>query len=242
MNATSSSLTSSLPKSSRRKRKSNAGGNGGRKSSESSAVKDEEKEGRYGSRDSLTYPRPRLPGEEKDASGGSEMIEVPDLAGNGTATTAATTTSGAAPAVMDSERQVTFDNRLAHAIWDLATTGANPAVDLLVCLERRQPIGFRYVDITRTVVIHHGSRDTRVPVENVRWLGKKMRQCEVRVLNGEGHGLMASGVVMGSVLMEMAKEWEDWTTVVQKARNTNGLFGGPISTIDSTTVATTTDG
>ena len=121
------------------------------------------------------------------------------------------------------ERQTEYDNRLTFRIWELATTNANPAVDLLVCLERRQTIGFRYVDITRTVVIHHGSRDTRVPVDNIRWLGKTMRRCEVRVLEGEGHGLMASAVVMSNVLTEIAKEWEDWTTVVQGRREVRRL-------------------
>ncbi|PGH31313.1 hypothetical protein GX50_05908 [[Emmonsia] crescens] len=124
----------------------------------------------------------------------------------------------AAAAAIDKERQSDYDNRLTHAIWELATTNANPAVDLLICLERRQTIGFRYVDINRAVVIHHGTRDTRVPVDNVRWLGKTMRRCEVRVLEGEGHGLMASALVMGNVMMEVAKEWEDWTTVVQGRR------------------------
>jgi pimeloyl-ACP methyl ester carboxylesterase len=118
----------------------------------------------------------------------------------------------------DRERQQTYDTRLTHAIWQLATTGANPAVDLLVCLERRHTIGFRYVDITRPVVIHHGSKDTRVPVENVRWLGKTMRRCEVRVLEGEGHGLMASAAVMGGVLMEVSREWEDWSRVTGQAK------------------------
>ena len=113
------------------------------------------------------------------------------------------------------ERPSAYDARLTEAIWDAATTGANPAVDLLVCLERRQPIGFRYVDITRSVVIHHGSNDRRVPVENVKWLGKTMRRCEIRVLEGEGHGLMASAGVMGNVLMEMAQEWADWNRVVK---------------------------
>ena len=119
---------------------------------------------------------------------------------------------------VDDGRQSEYDARLTHAIWNLATTNANPAVDLLVCLERRQDIGFRYVDITKPVVIHHGSRDSRVPVENVKWLGKTMRNCEVRVLEGEGHGLMASAQVMGNVLMEMAKEWEDWNLLVQGKR------------------------
>jgi len=71
------------------------------------------------------------------------------------------------------------------------------------------------VDVTRAVVIHHGAKDTRVPVENVRWLGKMMRRCEVRVLEGEGHGLMASAGVMGGVLTEMAGEWEDWNRVTK---------------------------
>ena len=123
--------------------------------------------------------------------------------------------------IADRERQELYDNRLTHAIWQLATTGANPAVDLLVCLERRHTIGFRYVDITRPVVIHHGSRDTRVPVDNVRWLGKTMRRCEVRVLEGEGHGLMASAQVMGGVLMEISKEWEEWSRVTGATKREN---------------------
>jgi len=115
----------------------------------------------------------------------------------------------------EKERQMSYDERLTHAIWTLSTRNANPAVDLLVCLERNRPVGFRYVDITRAVVIHHGARDTRVPVENVKWLGKAMRRCEVRVLDGEGHGLMASAMVMGGVLDEIAAEWRDWRKVVE---------------------------
>lgn len=128
----------------------------------------------------------------------------------------------------EKERQISYDTRLTYAIWDLATTGANPAVDLLVCLERRHTVGFRYVDITRPVVIHHGSRDNRVPVDNVRWLGKTMRKCEVRVLEGEGHGLMASATVMGNVLMEISKEWEDWIKVTgnQRERGRSFRVGG----------------
>lgn len=114
------------------------------------------------------------------------------------------------------ERQSEYDRRLTQGIWALATTNANPAVDLLVCLERTREIGFRYVDITKSVVIHHGTRDTRVPLDNVKWLGKTMRRCEVRVLEGEGHGLMAVAAVMASVLTEMAQEWEDWNLLIRK--------------------------
>ncbi|KAF2433351.1 alpha/beta-hydrolase [Tothia fuscella] len=117
---------------------------------------------------------------------------------------------------LDEVRRETYDSRLTLAIWDKATTNANPAVDLIICLERHQPIGFMYKDITRAVVIHHGSKDTRVPVENVRWLGSAMRRCEVRVLEGQGHGLMAMPTIMGGVLEEVGREWADWEEAVRR--------------------------
>ncbi len=162
--------------------------------------------------ESTDYPKP-------SGVSGAERTAVTSL----DLTSEAAVLAAAANTLAEKERQMIYDTRLTHAIWELATSGANPAVDLLVCLERRHTIGFRYVDITRAVVIHHGSKDTRVPVENVRWLGKMMRRCEVRVLEGEGHGLMASAGVMGGVLMEIAKEWEDWMRLVdQKAPNSMG--------------------
>ncbi|USP76113.1 uncharacterized protein yc1106_03387 [Curvularia clavata] len=117
--------------------------------------------------------------------------------------------------IAERERQRAFDERLTFAIWDRATAHANPATDLIVCLETKQTIGFRYEDINRPVVIHHGSKDSRVPVDNVRWLGKLMRKCEVRILEGEQHGLMASAQVMGNVLTEIAGDWEDWNNVTR---------------------------
>ncbi|KAI9738991.1 MAG: hypothetical protein M1818_005305 [Claussenomyces sp. TS43310] len=205
MSATSSSITSSLPKSPRRgKRKSNV---------------------------SKDLPAPVssrmtvLPGPDKENQE-PHCSASPKAGDKGPLDSAATNSSdpnheqailaAAAQSLAEKERQMTYDTRLTHAIWDLATSGANPAVDLLVCLERRHTIGFRYVDINRAVVIHHGSKDSRVPVENVKWLGRMMRRCEVRILEGEGHGLMASAGVMGGVLMEIAKEWEDWMRVVNK--------------------------
>ncbi|RAL09298.1 hydrolase, alpha/beta fold family protein [Aspergillus homomorphus CBS 101889] len=210
MSAASASLTSSLPKSPRRAKRKAL-----QKDILSSAVIE------------LSKPQ-QLPGAIHHQSGlkGFEK-PTPIVVGAGRPIDEHLSNQAALAASLDRERQVDYDNRLTHRIWDLATTNANPAVDLLVCLERRQSIGFRYVDITRNVVIHHGSRDTRVPVENVKWLGKTMRRCEVRVLEGEGHGLMASATVMGNVLMEIAKEWEDWMIVVQgKRKGTIGARSG----------------
>lgn len=218
---------------------------------------------------------------------------------------------------MKLERQKQYDAALTPAIWELATKNANPTVDLLVCLERNQSIGFRYADVdlnraaalgkdvnmssfdsvgngynslsrtstsaygsgsntplsrtstngngngnivtlnginahsarngtakahngstrraayingngspassspqppshlqpqhaanTTRIIIHHGSKDTRVPLENVKWLARTMKDVELRVIEGEGHGLMSVPGVMGAVLSEMAGELE----------------------------------
>ena len=207
LSATSASITGNLTKSPRRKRKG--------------AAKDI---GTTGGTDDPGVVEARIvqQGEDLKALQDAKAPVVSDELNSKTATAKRETS---VPVSQDLERQMDYDSRLTHRIWELATTNANPAVDLLTCLERRQDIGFRYVDITRAVVVHHGSKDTRVPVDNVRWLGNLMRRCEVRVLEGEGHGLMASATVMGNVLMEIAKEWDDWMTVVQGKRRAN-MNGG----------------
>lgn len=239
MTATSSSITSSLPKQSKKTKRKPSG-----KEAKNSDRPHLDKENQNGI-DMPSLARQMVASEEMDlvrpeGTGALSPIASTASAGNyshfgGIGSGAGTDgynshseedaiLAAAASALADKQRQETYDTRLTHAIWDLATTGANPAVDLLVCLERRHTIGFRYVDITRPVVIHHGSRDTRVPVENVKWLGKMMRRCEVRVLEGEGHGLMASAAVMGTVLMEISKEWEDWNKATgQTTRRGEGV-------------------
>lgn len=232
MSATSSSLTTSLPKQKRAKRKP-SGKDKDHTNSRASNHPILDKENHLGTKTSSDYPmmsREMVATEEMDqirpetagppgtlsptASANADSMHGSTGHGMGESSQANTEEemliAAAESALAEKERQETYDNRLTQSIWELATTGANPAVDLLVCLERRHTIGFRYVDITRPVVIHHGSRDNRVPVDNVKWLGRAMKRCEVRVLEGEGHGLMASAACMGGVLMEISKEWEDW--------------------------------
>ncbi|RVX71750.1 hypothetical protein B0A52_03934 [Exophiala mesophila] len=117
------------------------------------------------------------------------------------------------PRLTAEARQSLYNQSLTHRIWALATMNANPAQDLVVCLERRRTIGFRYAEVTRSVVIHHGARDSRVPLDNVRWLQSVMKRCDLRVLETEGHGLMASASAMSTVLSEIAKEWEEWEKI-----------------------------
>ena len=145
----------------------------------------------------------------------------------------------------EKERKSKFTNALTQRTWELATRDSSPATDLLVCLERHRDVGFRYTDVHRDIVITHGSEDKRVPVANVKWLAEQMSRhplpvvagtdsvpqsregrgaaemlaqggCEVRILEGEGHGLMASPNIMGDVLTEIAGYWsgqnKGWTT------------------------------
>ncbi|KAL1956988.1 hypothetical protein VTO42DRAFT_6477 [Malbranchea cinnamomea] len=213
MSATSASITSSLPKNSRRPK---------RRSMIARETPGPQENGLANPSNPASQPETKR---RNSTSGLSQKVCSPTTADPAKSQNGSASMTAGSEAERQRQRQMDYDNRLTHAIWELATTNANPAVDLLVCLERRQPIGFRYADINRAVVIHHGSRDTRVPVDNVKWLAKTMRRCEVRVLEGEGHGLMASATVMGNVLMEIAKEWEDWTTVTQ------GRSGGRRATV-----------
>ena len=200
LNPTSDSVTVSLPKSPRRSKRS---------SSSRNAKQAPENKGPINGTRSDSFPsvNTRSIGINQDSL---KENDPPDSQGPDSVNK-----KPSSPILTEKGARSSYETQLTEGIWGAATTGANPAVDLLVCLERRQPIGFRYVDITRAVVIHHGAKDTRVPVENVKWLGKTMRRCEVRVLEGQGHGLMASAAVMGNVLIEMAQEWAGWNSVVQ---------------------------
>ena len=148
---------------------------------------------------------------------------TPTKMGHGAATPRPMTPKQNAAAEAAGERQGRYDAMLTPLLWDRATRGANPAQDLIVCLERNRDIGFRYVDVLVDggFVVHHGARDARVPIENVRAMvaagqlasGNShstvgLRNAELRVLEGEGHGLMANAGVMAGVLGEMASEWE----------------------------------
>ncbi|RMZ92425.1 hypothetical protein DV736_g305, partial [Chaetothyriales sp. CBS 134916] len=113
------------------------------------------------------------------------------------------------PRITPEARASLYNEALTRKIWSLSTLNANPAVDLIICLERKRPIGFRYADVTRSTVITHGAKDSRVPLDNVKWLNSIMKRCELRVLEDEGHSLMANASVMSSVLTEKAKEWDE---------------------------------
>ncbi|KAK4943870.1 hypothetical protein LTR10_016586 [Elasticomyces elasticus] len=136
------------------------------------------------------------------------------------------TASPMSPRLSPEAHLALYNQTLTHRIWALATQNANPAIDLVVCLERRKPISFRYPDVTRSVVIHHGAKDTRVPLANVRWLQSVMKRCELRVLDEEGHGLMASASAMATVLGEIGKEWEEWEKIA-KGKNSRKKSGSP---------------
>ncbi|KPI38015.1 uncharacterized protein AB675_3085 [Cyphellophora attinorum] len=96
----------------------------------------------------------------------------------------------ASPRLTSEARAVLYNRQLTHRIWTLATHNANPALDLMTCLERKKTIGFRYADITRAIVMRHGAKDNRVPLDNVKFLDSILKRSELRILEDEGHSLM----------------------------------------------------
>ena len=107
------------------------------------------------------------------------------------------------------------ENDLVSGIWAAATRDANATVDLLTSLERPYTVGFTYFDVTLPMVIRHGSKDDRVPLERVVWMTKAMNMArqnnaELKVVQGAQHGLMARADVMSDVLEEIAIESHKW--------------------------------
>jgi pimeloyl-ACP methyl ester carboxylesterase len=109
----------------------------------------------------------------------------------------------------------TPENDLVAAIWAAATRDSNATVDLLTSLERPHTVGFTYFDVTLPVVIRHGSKDERVPLERVIWMTKAMNMArqhnaELKVIQGAHHGLMARADVMSDVFEEIARDSHKW--------------------------------
>ncbi|KAK4333453.1 hypothetical protein RTBOTA2_002164 [Rhodotorula toruloides] len=91
--------------------------------------------------------------------------------------------------------------------------------DLLVLLERTSPsststalpgkgqLGFSYADVPHAIKVWYGEKDERISEASVRWLQREVAgRCEVRVVQGAGHGLMANSKVMLEVLESIAAE------------------------------------
>ena len=120
----------------------------------------------------------------------------------------------------DSSGSPVPENDLVSAIWTAATRDANATVDLLTSLERPHTVGFTYFDVTLPVVIRHGSKDERVPLERVVWMTKAMNMArennaELKVIQGAKHGLMARADVMSDVFEEIARESHKWDGCVR---------------------------
>jgi hypothetical protein len=112
------------------------------------------------------------------------------------------------------------ENDLVAAIWAAATRDSNATVDLLTSLERPYNVGFTYFDVTLPVVIRHGSRDERVPLERVMWMTKAMNMAradnaELKVIQGAQHGLMARADVMSDVFEEIARQSHQWNGCIR---------------------------
>ncbi|GAA5863430.1 hypothetical protein JCM1840_007524 [Sporobolomyces johnsonii] len=89
---------------------------------------------------------------------------------------------------------------------------AGSTSDLLVLLERtsgKKGLGFEYKDVERPIKVWYGDKDDRISVGSVRWLEKEVAgRCDVEIVQGADHALMANHKVMFDVLESIANEWD----------------------------------
>lgn len=82
--------------------------------------------------------------------------------------------------------------------------------DLLSILERpdSRPWGFSYTDVRQHVKVWYGDRDERIGISSVKWMERAMKDCEVKIIKGEDHGLLTNAKVVVEVLESIAAEWK----------------------------------
>ncbi|GAA5896986.1 hypothetical protein JCM6882_007323 [Rhodosporidiobolus microsporus] len=87
--------------------------------------------------------------------------------------------------------------------------------DLLVLLDSaKKGLGFEYRDLDCPVKVWYGDKDDRISAGSIRWLEREVKErgrkgvCEVKVVEGADHGLMANGRVMLDVLESIAADWD----------------------------------
>eukprot|EP00904_Undaria_pinnatifida_P006584 jgi/Undpi1/3055/HiC_scaffold_15.g06431.m1 len=89
---------------------------------------------------------------------------------------------------------------------------AGKTLDALVALEKTQPMGFDYRDVSMPVHVFHGSADHMVPLAAAKWMGAEMPACTVSVKMGGTHALIMDAGVLNCVLdfiSEDFKHFED---------------------------------
>lgn len=120
--------------------------------------------------------------------------------------TTATTTAAAAKS-SQKPGGISLASALMQASHAEALKGGT--ADLLSILERpdSRPWGFSYTDVKQHVKVWYGDRDERIGISSVKWMEKAMRDCEVKIIKGEDHGLLTNARVVVEVLESIAAEW-----------------------------------
>lgn len=117
-------------------------------------------------------------------------------------------TFGGAKKSKDSRPGISHASALMRASHAEALKGSTQ--DLLAILERpgARPWGFSYTDVRKHVKVWYGDKDERIGMGSVRWMEKTMKDCEVKIIKGEGHGLLTNAEVVIEVLENIAAEWK----------------------------------
>ncbi len=123
------------------------------------------------------------------------------------------TTSSAGFSILTAQKghQKSSGPSLASAILSASHAEAlkGGSADLMAILERgdSRPWGFSYTDVNQPVKVWCGDRDDRIGIGSVRWMERTMKDCTLKILKGEGHGLLTNADVVVEVLESVAKEW-----------------------------------
>ncbi|KAE8243781.1 hypothetical protein A4X13_0g6951 [Tilletia indica] len=82
--------------------------------------------------------------------------------------------------------------------------------DLMAILGRTsRPWGFTYTDVEHRIKVWHGDRDERISLSSAQWMEQEMKDCELIVVKGAGHGLMTNVMVVMEALESIDRHRRD---------------------------------
>ncbi|CAM9286750.1 unnamed protein product [Scytosiphon promiscuus] len=105
-------------------------------------------------------------------------------------------------------------------------------LDALTALEKTQPFGFDYRDVSMPVHVFHGRADHMVPFAAVQWMSDEMPACTVSVKMGGTHALLMDSSVLGCVLECMCEDYKHFREHVSRrpSRSRSRTTGVPVPT------------
>jgi surfactin synthase thioesterase subunit len=97
-----------------------------------------------------------------------------------------------------------------HALHTEALKGRMANQHSILDCRDSQPWGFSYTDVMHPVKVWYGDQDDRISIGSIRWMEWMMKDGTIKIIKGEGHGLLMNVDVVVDILESNANKSCTW--------------------------------